>query len=112
MKKTYDDAANASYYILNETVNRTVAKTVQVSPICNVDIDVEGYPLGIEILQAERQKREEGVGAVRAKTLLDAVEILHKHAMKTKDIKALDLIEEMQRELLQSLTPLTNDKAE
>lgn len=50
MIKTEDKIANATYYILEPTTSRKVAKTVEVSPICNVDIDEEGYPLGVEVL--------------------------------------------------------------
>jgi len=47
MVTTHDDAANASYTILR---HGKVARTVQVSERCNVDVDGEGFPLGIEVL--------------------------------------------------------------
>jgi uncharacterized protein YuzE len=50
MIRTYDKTANASYTVLNETSNRTVAKTVQVSDKCNIDIDKDGFPIGVEVL--------------------------------------------------------------
>ena len=50
MLKTHDEVANASYYVLDETTDREVAKTVQVSERCNVDVDKDGYPLGVEVL--------------------------------------------------------------
>lgn len=60
--QTHDSVANASYTLL--AVNRTVAKTVVVSEHCNVDIDAEGYPVGIEVLfrtphQTENNKTSE-----------------------------------------------------
>lgn len=45
---TTDKVANASYTVL--THNRTVAKTVQVSEHVYVDLDAEGYAVGIETL--------------------------------------------------------------
>lgn len=48
MRTTHDEIANASYTVLTD--NRTVAKTIVVSEHCNVDIDAEGYPVGIEVL--------------------------------------------------------------
>lgn len=50
MNKTEDKTAGATYYTLEPTSQRKVAKTVKVSDICNVDIDKEGYPLGVEVL--------------------------------------------------------------
>lgn len=50
MNRTYDKVANASYTVLDETTDRTVAKTVEVSRHCNVDIDKDGFPIGIEVL--------------------------------------------------------------
>lgn len=50
MHKTHDEQTNASYYILEPTTQRTVAKTVVVSERCNVDIDADGYPIGVEVL--------------------------------------------------------------
>jgi len=46
--KTTSSITNVSYTVL--THNRTVAKTVVVSEHCNVDIDAEGYPVGIETI--------------------------------------------------------------
>lgn len=40
----------ATYIPINPTSQRKVVKTVKVSPICLVDIDEEGYPIGVEIL--------------------------------------------------------------
>lgn len=48
MLKTHDDTANVSYYYLDQP--RKVAKTVQVSEKCNVDIDEDGLPIGVEVL--------------------------------------------------------------
>lgn len=48
--KEVDKTANATYYTLNQTSQRKVVKTVKVSKICNVDIDEEGYPIGVEVL--------------------------------------------------------------
>lgn len=50
VKKRYDKEANASYYYLDATTQRTVAKTVEVSEHCLVDVDSEGYPIGVEVL--------------------------------------------------------------
>lgn len=50
MKKVTDETSNATYYYLDPTMARTVAKTVRVSERCNVDIDVEGYPIGVELI--------------------------------------------------------------
>ena len=51
MKKTHDKMANATYYVLEPTAEgRKVAKTIQVSERCNVDIDAEGFPVGVEVL--------------------------------------------------------------
>ena len=50
MKTTHNSVANATYYLLDETAIRKVAKTVPVSDFCNVDIDLDGYPIGVEIL--------------------------------------------------------------
>ena len=51
MIKTYDKIANATYIVLNETTERGAAKkTVRVSEHCLVDLDAEGFPLGVEIL--------------------------------------------------------------
>ena len=54
MNQTFDKEANASYYILDVTANRKVAKTVVVSEVCNVDIDDEGYPVGVEVLHKSK----------------------------------------------------------
>lgn len=40
-----------TYITLNSTSQRVIKKTVKVSPICFVDIDSEGYPIGVEILK-------------------------------------------------------------
>jgi len=50
MKKTHDKTANATYYTLDATNSRKISKTVQVSERCNVDIDEDGFPLGVEVL--------------------------------------------------------------
>lgn len=50
MFKFHDETTNATYIVLNETADRAVAKTVEVSEICNVDIDKDGFPIGIEII--------------------------------------------------------------
>lgn len=50
MKKTHDEVANATYYYLEPTSQRTVSKTVSVSDKCNVDIDEDGFPLGVEVI--------------------------------------------------------------
>ena len=38
-------------YIQIQTGTRKVEKTVKVSDICLIDVDKEGYPIGIEILK-------------------------------------------------------------
>ena len=43
-----DTTANVSYKVLAH--GKTVAKTVVVSEHCNVDLDAEGYPIGIETI--------------------------------------------------------------
>lgn len=48
--KTDDEVANASYYTLDQTSQRKVAKTIQVSERCNVDIDKDGFPVGVEVI--------------------------------------------------------------
>lgn len=50
MKKVTDETVNATYYYLDPTMARTVAKTVRVSERCNVDIDADGYPVGVEVI--------------------------------------------------------------
>lgn len=50
MKKTHDKTVNASYYLLEPTSPRKVFKTVEVSERCNVDIDKDGFPVGVEVL--------------------------------------------------------------
>lgn len=54
MLKTHDGTTNATYYLLEPMSNRKVAKTKVVSDICNVDIDANGYPIGIEVLHPAR----------------------------------------------------------
>lgn len=50
MEKTTDPTTNATYYMLDPTMARTVSKTVKVSDRCFVDIDDDGYPIGIEVI--------------------------------------------------------------
>lgn len=50
MKKTHDETANASYYTLEPTADRKIDHTVQVTPRCFVDVDKEGFPIGVEVL--------------------------------------------------------------
>lgn len=50
MRKTHDKTANATYYCLEPTTARKISKTVPVSSRCNVDVDEEGYPIGVEVL--------------------------------------------------------------
>jgi len=49
--------ANYSQYIViqGEPKNRKVHKTVKVSDRCLVDIDKNGLPIGIEILESNQQ---------------------------------------------------------
>lgn len=42
------DIANTSYYHIAQ--GKTVAKTISVSEHCNIDLDGEGYPIGIETI--------------------------------------------------------------
>jgi len=53
---------NVSYTVL--THNRTVAKTVVVSEHCNVDIDAEGYPVGIETIWKSQQNYSFGTAHI------------------------------------------------
>lgn len=52
MIKTHDETVNATYYTLEPTSDRKFAKTVVVSERCNVDIDAEGFPIGVEVLHS------------------------------------------------------------
>ena len=49
---TKSDAVNVRYVYLQDitTDRKPVSKTVKVSDHCNVDLDEDGYPLGIEII--------------------------------------------------------------
>ncbi len=46
---THDEATGASYVYV---CGGKVVKTVQVTKHCNVDIDEDGFPVGIEVLSA------------------------------------------------------------
>ncbi len=51
MIKTFDEIANASYYVLEPSPNpNKVALTVSVSERCNIDLDANGFPIGVEVL--------------------------------------------------------------
>lgn len=42
---------NLTYIPINPVTTKMVYKTIKVSPICFVDIDSEGYPIGVEIIK-------------------------------------------------------------
>ena len=45
---TKSDAHNVTYHYI--AWGKTVVKTVVVSDHCNVDLDEDGYPVGVEII--------------------------------------------------------------
>ena len=49
MRYTYDAEVDALYLYLSDAI---VARTVEVTPSCMVDIDAAGRPVGVEVLRA------------------------------------------------------------
>lgn len=57
-------------------------------------------PTANEIKSFLKDSLEQAYETGKKQGSLQAFEILHKHAMKTTDIKTLDLLEEIQREII------------
>ena len=67
MEITYDKEADAAYIYFKEIENGEVVQTISLNDSVNIDLDAEGRTLGIEILNASKQLKNEFL-----KTLLPA----------------------------------------
>jgi uncharacterized protein YuzE len=77
MKMTYDVRGDVLYIILRKEVETDVDRTIQVNDYVLVDVDAQGRPLGIEVLNAQRLAGDESVTEVDVELLsLDAVRVL------------------------------------
>ena len=61
MKITFDKDADAAYIYFKEISPGEVSKTISLNDSINIDIDVDGKTLGIEILDASKNLPGEAV---------------------------------------------------
>ncbi len=54
MKIEYDKEADAAYIYFKEIEEGEVAQTISLNDSVNIDLDKEGWTLGIEILDADK----------------------------------------------------------
>lgn len=66
MKVTYDQVADAMNITFREG---RVARTVELAPEVNLDLDRQGCPLYLEIIGARQKLGAKGVGEVLVSTL-------------------------------------------